>query len=264
MVIRDGNVKARRGATDTPNPRHSATDTDTTNASTNTRRGATDTPIPHRSATDAGTTNACRGTTDTPILRRSATDTGTNTRHGATDTPIPRRSATDTDITNASTNTRRGATDTTNARHSTSAPLAKPKEATDDENSGSDSAESKAKGKGKNKHSKMIDLPKFYIKLWAPVFVPRWIELIGADPSPWAPSFDVLQGLQELRDEVYPNSDHPLDKKSDVYKIVSILLIPFVKSFLLRSPRCDNVLLNGAIYSVQLRLRSSPSILRTN
>jgi hypothetical protein len=44
---------------------------------------------------------------------------------------------------------------------------------------------------------------------------------VGADFSPWSPTFDTIGVMQEVRDAVYPNSEHVLDKDSAVYHIVS-------------------------------------------
>lgn len=69
----------------------------------------------------------------------------------------------------------------------------------------------------------MQDLEEFYLEsdTWSSIFVPSYIARVGTDPNPWAPKFNILEVMQELRDKAYPNTTHILDKQSPVYHIVS-------------------------------------------
>lgn len=67
----------------------------------------------------------------------------------------------------------------------------------------------------------MVDLEPFYHTAWAPTFVPSYIDCIGSNTSPWAPTFDIIAVLQELRDRIYPSSEHVIDKDGAVYHLVS-------------------------------------------
>jgi hypothetical protein len=75
--------------------------------------------------------------------------------------------------------------------------------------------------------SKMADLEPFYTigDIWATVFLRSYIEVLGADPSPWAPTFNIVKTMQELRDTAYPNTTHKIDKQSAVYRLVRDPLI---------------------------------------
>jgi hypothetical protein len=42
------------------------------------------------------------------------------------------------------------------------------------------------------------------------------------DDDPWTPEFDVTKVVQELRDEIYPDTKHSIDSKSPVCKLVSL------------------------------------------
>lgn len=68
---------------------------------------------------------------------------------------------------------------------------------------------------------KMQDLPSFYHNAWSSTFLPTYILQVGADDSPWSPTFNTIKTMQEVRDEVYEASEHVIDKDSAVYHIVS-------------------------------------------
>ena len=66
----------------------------------------------------------------------------------------------------------------------------------------------------------MQDLPTFYHSAWTSTFLPTYIMRVGADDSPWSPTFDTIKAMQEIRDEVYETSQHLIDKDSAVHHIV--------------------------------------------
>jgi hypothetical protein len=67
----------------------------------------------------------------------------------------------------------------------------------------------------------MQDLQSFYHSEWTSTFIPAYIMQVGVNASPWSPSFNTIDVMQQIRDTIYPNSDHVLDKDSAVYRIVS-------------------------------------------
>lgn len=60
------------------------------------------------------------------------------------------------------------------------------------------------------------DLKPFYRNIWASHFLTAYIDRLAADSSPWDPTFDNLQVLQELRDRLYPDTEHVLDDEETV------------------------------------------------
>lgn len=77
----------------------------------------------------------------------------------------------------------------------------------------------------KGKNFKMADLPSFYHLHWTSKFMPAYIDKIGSDKRPWNPTFNTINTLQVLRDEVYPSSEHVVDGKGAVFGVVSVHII---------------------------------------
>jgi hypothetical protein len=69
---------------------------------------------------------------------------------------------------------------------------------------------------------KMSDLESFYTEsdTWSMVLVPSYIQILGANPNAWVPTFNILKIMQGLRDDAYPNTTHKIDKHNAVYHIV--------------------------------------------
>lgn len=77
--------------------------------------------------------------------------------------------------------------------------------------------------KKQTEKSKVGDLPHFYNAdaSWTTAFLPAYIKRLGESSNPWSQK-NILQTIQEVRDEVYSTSSHTVDKKSAVYSLVSI------------------------------------------
>lgn len=78
--------------------------------------------------------------------------------------------------------------------------------------------------KKQTEKSKLKDLPSFYHTnaLWTTTFLPAFIKLLGENESPWNPTFNTVDVIQQLRDDIYLESTHTIDKKSAVYRLVSV------------------------------------------
>lgn len=64
------------------------------------------------------------------------------------------------------------------------------------------------------------DIPGFYRTLWASDFIPQYITFVGADDSPWDPTFDSTTLIQAIRDGLYTDTNHRLDDNCGVVLLV--------------------------------------------
>lgn len=68
---------------------------------------------------------------------------------------------------------------------------------------------------------KMSDIEDDYHPTFGNTLLPEFIQQLGGDMSPWAPTFGEVRLVQELRDELFPNIEDIVDMKSPMFGIVS-------------------------------------------
>jgi hypothetical protein len=72
----------------------------------------------------------------------------------------------------------------------------------------------------------VADLQPFYREnnRWIKNFLPAFINEYGNSPDPWdMPSRDALTLLQDVRDQIYPDTDQVVDEAGPVWYLVSFV-----------------------------------------